>query len=178
MQRAPQPGVTECLEGGGSSCCRINSRAQQIREAMHHHQRHKYPKLQLGQPHTSLEVPVQSAQHPLLGPPNRDPEGPVWGQMLGQAWVAIGPPPLEPVSCLVARDGAGSFVLCQWPPYPLGSKNQIEESPALDTALSGPLSLVALMTPHLLSPSSPEVHAPAPPTTLPTRPSEPNRCLS
>lgn len=90
----------------------------------------------------------------------------MWGQMLDQVrglvWLPIGSPPPEPVSRLVAQERAGNFVLSQWPPHALGTKNEFEASPALDTALSGPLALATLTDTPLLSPSSPKVPAPGP----------------
>lgn len=94
MQRAPQPGVTERLEGGGSSCTRINSRVRRISRAMHLHQRHKVPQtpsqaaphvpgggcFQGGEksgflaPLNLPEVRAKSAQCLLLGPPNSTPK--------------------------------------------------------------------------------------------------------
>lgn len=90
LQGAPQPGVTERLEGGGSSCTRIDSRVWRISRAMHHHQSRKAPhsltlgssappgrRLLLGRreerlpsPSPLLEVPAQGGQCPLLGSPN------------------------------------------------------------------------------------------------------------
>lgn len=94
LQRAPQPGVTERLEGGGSSCTRINSRVRRISRAMHLHQRHKVPQTptqaalhlpgggcfqgdeKSGFP-ASLNLPeflAKSGQCLLLGPPNSTPK--------------------------------------------------------------------------------------------------------
>lgn len=93
LQRAPQPGVTERLEGGGSSCTRINSRVRQISRAMHLHQRdevHQTPTqaashlpgggcFQGGEKSDFLapldlpEVLAKSGQCLLLGPPNSTP---------------------------------------------------------------------------------------------------------